>query len=184
PPSSISGAGGIATPSAVLSGSVWDDVDGDGARPVAGVAGESGGTIPVSVDEAPAVGVIVSLIDASGSLVAMTETDEAGLFRFSGLPAGEFAVQLGTQPAATPDGEAVHALAAGEQVTVDEVMVAPERRTELIPDARPLATAQADARPGWLPADSGEVALLCVFVAALLLCGVIVFSSQRRRVLA
>ncbi|MFM2073437.1 MAG: hypothetical protein RLZZ623_3701, partial [Actinomycetota bacterium] len=40
PPSSISGAGGIATPSAVLSGSVWDDVDGDGARPVAGVAGE------------------------------------------------------------------------------------------------------------------------------------------------
>ncbi|TPW16193.1 MAG: hypothetical protein FD127_286 [Acidimicrobiaceae bacterium] len=183
PPGSATGKGGVFTPSATVSGTVWDDLDGNGGRVATTAATSADGSAASSVSalEGLAAGVIVTLVGADGSLVAMTESDAEGIFRFAGLPPGGYAVYLGTRPAIDALDDQF-TLSPEQQVAVDELIVAPDRRTELIPDARPAAIEGANGRPDWLPADAGEVALLGVFAAAALLAGVIVLSPRRRRI--
>lgn len=99
--------GAVTTTSATVSGAVWDDIDGDGRRPVAEPASSirddaqdgADAVDGAAVEEFPAAGVIVSLVD-DDAVVAMTETDGDGIYRFRGVPEGRYTVVLGGQPAA------------------------------------------------------------------------------------
>lgn len=73
------------TPDASISGTLYDDDDADGARD----AGELG-----------LKGVRVELIDASGKVIATTETDANGAYQFANLDVGKYTVR----PEKNPDG--------------------------------------------------------------------------------
>ncbi len=70
-------------PPAELSGHVYVDTDQD---------------CVYDSDEAPIAGVTITLLDANGNVVATTQTDAAGQYKFSGLRPGNYTVRQ-TQPA-------------------------------------------------------------------------------------
>ncbi|TKR27313.1 hypothetical protein FA014_01030 [Cellulomonas hominis] len=69
----------------VITGTVWNDVDGDGVR---------------AQDDTPAQGVRVTLTDESGTVVEDV-TDADGAYAFAGLSAGEHRVQVDRQSFST-----------------------------------------------------------------------------------
>ncbi len=71
-----------------ISGTVYSDVDGDGVK---------------DASEAPIAGVVISLKNASGSVVASVTTAADGSYRFENLPAGTYTVDE-SQPAGWSDG--------------------------------------------------------------------------------
>ena len=186
-PARAGAGGGVVTPSGSVSGAVWDDIDGDGKRPDAPSLAVGG----ASSLERPAPGVIITLVDGRGAVVALTTTDAEGRFAFTGLAAGRVAAVLG--PPTVDVAPALLAaslvdVAADQQVELAEQMVSPERRTELVPDARPTGSGDPESAddsaglPAWVPSGTGEIVTLLVFLAALVLTIVVLASPRRRRV--
>ncbi|GGY14153.1 hypothetical protein GJV26_00860 [Massilia dura] len=87
---------------ASLGNKVWYDCDGDGIQD----AGESG-----------IKGAKVTLLDESGKAVAVTSTDSAGQYAFTGLKPGVYSVQFDTS--ALPSGYVVTKQDAGSNDAVD-----------------------------------------------------------------
>lgn len=73
---------GVSPPTASLGNFVWQDLDKDGIQ---------------DTGEAGVKGVIVDLLDAGGVVVASTTTDAGGLYRFTGLAAGSYAVDISSK---------------------------------------------------------------------------------------
>ena len=206
----VSGVAAGAEPAA-LTGRVWDDVDGDQRRPqivgvgaTVGVATSDGDAVPEVDASAPAdapidvtpsnatraervaAGVIVSLFDGDGELLALTETDRSGTYRFPGVGAGTVQVLLGLYPSLSisPSGDTASATVAvgpGDRRSVVELFVPPNRRFELVPDARSVADdPDPSGRAPWVPENADEVLLGLVFIAAAVLAAVVLASARRR----
>lgn len=68
-----------------ISGSVWDDLDGDGIDDGAG--------------EPPIAGVTVALVNGVGEVVATAESDASGAYAFPDIPNGSYSVRITDQNA-------------------------------------------------------------------------------------
>ena len=72
---------GFNEPTANVSGTAFEDIDGDGIR---------------DVDEGLIINLLVSLVDCDGNVVATTITDEFGNYSFVDIRAGDYKIVFGT----------------------------------------------------------------------------------------